>query len=587
MVINTNKAAQQAANNLNDSQDALGKTLSRLSSGNRILNPSDDAAGLAVNSRMAAKIDRLSAARDNVANAASFIQTQDGYMKSIGSAFTRMSELSMLAMDPTKGPDDLELYDAEFQQLKEFVRATTDRTQNGIRLFDGGTWEVAQDSEGNTFSITKPDLNSAEYSVALNSNKWTTSIDLWQTSKDGYITKVDLWKNGAVYQLTDTGNGDPVIPAGSFMANKPTVDNPLIDLPFTGNANNASESDLSINVWGPTLTTDRHGNANSAYLFDGVDDFIEVEPNLTDLEFTNATFAAWIKSDASGHEDSGSNKIGGIIDRGSQWAHLRLIDDKPSFATNTPYQETGSSTAIARNEWHFVVATYDGTDRKIYVDGTLDTTETVGAGKLDWDNSVLIIGKEVSGHFKGTIDDVRVYDKALTPSEISQLYTNGKLDDVADASTEGDLVAVDPTDYPNGNGEDLVATKIAAGSNMDTDPTAVDSGATLSNTSMNLKSQSAAAMAMAQVQTANQQAAKDRARLGATQARFQAVDEQLFESYQNLSQAKSRIIDVDVAKEATAFAQRQILVQSGTRMLGEANNLSKMALRLLKGLNQR
>src|SRR3954464_8581652 len=102
MVINTNTTAQISATNLNQSQTALARSLARLSSGSKIVNPSDDAAGLAVSSRLDAQVQRLGAANSNVGNAISFIQTQDGYLSKIGTALNRMSELSVLAQDATK-----------------------------------------------------------------------------------------------------------------------------------------------------------------------------------------------------------------------------------------------------------------------------------------------------------------------------------------------------------------------------------------------------------------------------------------------------------------------------------------------------
>src|ERR1041385_6645195 len=98
-VINTNTVAEQTANNLAISSANLSKSLARLSSGLKIVNPSDDAAGLAVSSRLDAQIKRLDAALNNVVNAVSFTQTQDGFLKTIDKALRRMSELAMLAQD--------------------------------------------------------------------------------------------------------------------------------------------------------------------------------------------------------------------------------------------------------------------------------------------------------------------------------------------------------------------------------------------------------------------------------------------------------------------------------------------------------
>src|ERR1051325_4820090 len=96
MVINTNIQALSAAAQLQTSQDMLSKSLSRLSSGSKIINPSDDAAGVAVAMRLDSQAKRTDAAKNNVVNAISFTQTQDGFLKKIASALDRMRALTLL-----------------------------------------------------------------------------------------------------------------------------------------------------------------------------------------------------------------------------------------------------------------------------------------------------------------------------------------------------------------------------------------------------------------------------------------------------------------------------------------------------------
>ena len=70
--------------------------------------------------------------------------------------------------------------------------------------------------------------------------------------------------------------------------------------------------------------------------------------------------------------------------------------------------------------------------------------------------------------------------------------------------------------------------------------------------------------------------------MGAIQQRIEFTSQQLMTTQQNLTEAKSRITDVDVAAETTEYAKQQILVQSGTQMLREANRLPQTALELLR-----
>ncbi len=169
MVINTNIAAQAASANLQQSQTMLAKSLARLSSGSKIVDPSDDAAGLAVSSRLDAQVGRLGAAGSNVGNAISFIQTQDGYLTKIGSALNRMSELTVMAQDVTKTDQDRVLYNSEFTTLAAYVGEAAGKNFNGVPLFSTNALSVTTDGDGSTFSMNGIDLGATEYSTALGS----------------------------------------------------------------------------------------------------------------------------------------------------------------------------------------------------------------------------------------------------------------------------------------------------------------------------------------------------------------------------------------------------------------------------------
>jgi flagellin len=166
MVINTNMSAQISADNLQQSQTLLSRSLARLSSGSKIVNPSDDAAGLAVASRLDAQVQRLGAAKSNVSNAVSFTQTQDGYLQKIGKALNRMSELAMMAQDSTKSDADRGLYNAEFTQLSSFINGAATKEFNGVSLFSAANLNVTIDSEGGTFAMGGINLGTTAYTNA-------------------------------------------------------------------------------------------------------------------------------------------------------------------------------------------------------------------------------------------------------------------------------------------------------------------------------------------------------------------------------------------------------------------------------------
>jgi flagellin len=159
MVINTNSVAQTSAGLLDRSSQLLAKSLSRLSSGSKIVSAGDDAAGMATAARFDAQTHRISAVQTNVSNAISFSQTQDGYLNKIGQALQQMSQLTVQAQDATKTDADRALYNNEFQSLAAYISDAATKDFNGVSLFSGNTLNVTTDSEGAKFAMTGISIN--------------------------------------------------------------------------------------------------------------------------------------------------------------------------------------------------------------------------------------------------------------------------------------------------------------------------------------------------------------------------------------------------------------------------------------------
>jgi len=139
VVINTNIAASVAANNLAYSTSMLNDSLAKLSTGSKIVNPSDDAGGLAVSMKLTATANRDGDLQNNVSDATSFLQTQDGALSVAGSILDRMSQLETLYQDPTKNSSDQANYDDEFTQLQSELESLSSESFNGISLFGSST----------------------------------------------------------------------------------------------------------------------------------------------------------------------------------------------------------------------------------------------------------------------------------------------------------------------------------------------------------------------------------------------------------------------------------------------------------------
>jgi len=254
MVINTNVEAMSTMNNLAVTQANLAKSLSRLSSGSKIVTPSDDAAGLAVSNRLEAQVKRIDSAMSNVVNAKSWTQTQDGFMKNISTASRRMSELAMLAQDATKSNGDRDLYNKELQELKNFVLDTSKQDYNGVSMFAGVSLDVTVDSEGTTFSMASIDLGNYVYNRATNSGSdaWKLNTDAHQLSKDGftlkstaYKTSMDLWRDSAG-SWSKTDNSGTKIKAGSIVTEDVTLTDDNAKVYATGTFINSTNDAIAI-----------------------------------------------------------------------------------------------------------------------------------------------------------------------------------------------------------------------------------------------------------------------------------------------------------------------------------------------------
>lgn len=404
MVINTNVQAQQTANNLNVSSNALAKSLSRLSSGSKIIAPSDDAAGLAVSSRLESQLKRLDAAINNVVNAVSFTQTQDGFLKTIDKAFRRMAELAMFSQDSTKSPSDLTLYSQEFGQLQEYISQTVSQTFNSVPLFSSNAIDVTIDSSGTTFSMKGIDLSKEEYALSL----------------------------AVPHSLTNSGISNVARLAGG-----------KIQLTVTKDEFDKMQKDGSVTLSGLTSATPTGGSSS-------------------DVSSLNGTF-----------------------------------DVKNAFQVGSTYV--------------------------VELDGSEGGTTALGV-PTSWTSA-------------GTAGATSYVEGAVLSAP----------------------VAATGTTFTGTNLTGLTA-----------------------KTGLDITSVPRAQAALSRIITSINKLAQDRASLGAVQSRLNFTNEQLTVTKENLSAAISRIADVDVAEEATAYARYQILVQSGTSMLAQANKMPQSALMLLQ-----
>ena len=202
--------------------------------------------------------------------------------------------------------------------------------------------------------------------------------------------------------------------------------------PFNGNANDESGNNNNAIINNTTLTTDRFGNANSAYSFSGSQQYITTPVS---NGFTNSiSLFAWIKTNVYTNHGglicsrNGANIFTGISILPDGTPFMDLMTDSSGVSGFTRVTATGKN--IVDNTWHLITTTYDGLTLKMYVDNLLYNQEFKGATSITLPSNFVIGYDALPGYnryFNGVIDDVCIYNRALSQQEIADLYNGCQL----------------------------------------------------------------------------------------------------------------------------------------------------------------
>jgi gliding motility-associated-like protein len=207
--------------------------------------------------------------------------------------------------------------------------------------------------------------------------------------------------------------------------------------PFSSNelANDYSGNNNNGTIYGATLTTDRFGNCNQAYKFNGISDKIIVLNSPTiDMNHTDFTIACWIKTYAS--DSSGIVLCKNAYGSWSGylfWTNCGNTGYCTTYKHATFYTASGggqdacSDNPICQDTtWHFLAGVYNYTLNKgyFYVDGVLQASVSQASGSLSNNDNLAFGADNVVNinFFTGVIDAVRIYQRALSAAEIVQLY---------------------------------------------------------------------------------------------------------------------------------------------------------------------
>ena len=191
--ISTNTAALRAGSYLAQNNAKLQRSFDRLSSGKKLSSPIEDPGGLAVSMKLSAAINRLAGAQNNVQNATSFLEVQDGMLDTVGRIVDRMSELKGLAsQDPMKSAQDRASYNNEFKDLQVQLYNISQQGFNGVSLF-------ANHTTGDNGDVTGTEIL---FDAEDTTRSMDNTLTIFTSTEGSGGSKVSVYKSSLLSALT-------------------------------------------------------------------------------------------------------------------------------------------------------------------------------------------------------------------------------------------------------------------------------------------------------------------------------------------------------------------------------------------------
>jgi hypothetical protein len=363
-------------------------------------------------------------------NATIFTGTVQAYDAKAPFLFNKLSiqkddKLDFMIKSNSGGSYDWTVVNGTIQQLGENGNSIVLTKPNG-----GEYWTVGS-TQNITWTSTGVDNVKIEY-TASNGMSWATIITSLPAVAGTYSWIVpNTASENCKVRISDASDATVnSVSANVFTISSTTLTDGLVAYyPFNGNANDESGNGNNGTVNGATLTTDRFGVTDKAYSFNGSNNYIDCGKKSI-LDITGAmTISSWIKL----QELPTSTSNYGIFMKNENGSYgLEIYNGKIESALyiNGSYQNQGTSISnLQVGKWHFVLAKYDGNSIVFYLDAIKKDTVNI-SGNIAVTDLALLIGANptpaspyYANCFKGFIDDSRIYNRALTDSEILQLYS--------------------------------------------------------------------------------------------------------------------------------------------------------------------
>ncbi|WP_305792681.1 flagellin [Sedimenticola hydrogenitrophicus] len=608
-VINSNVLSLTAQRNLNKSQSSLNTAIQRLSSGLRINSAKDDAAGLAITDRMTSQIRGLNQAVRNANDGISLAQTAEGALSESSNNLQRIRELAIQSANSTNSASDRAALNSEVNQLLSEIQRTATSTQfNGQNIIDG-SFQASQFQVGaNANQTINVSVAGATTDTLGSYGGAGTAVSTTAFSTSNYIS-INGTQIGA---STDRSAQSPGFTAGSAASKAAAINAASATTGVTATASTSvtgvapiagssiDAGDLSINGISlgaiPAQATGADQGSNVATAINALSSQTGVSAT-----FDAATGALSLASSegrdislvsASGAAATRVLNATGLTATSGGTAATTVADtltfsgaaiDGESFVINGitfDIDENGTTAVNSATSVTIGVATGD-----LGTVGTLasNTLAAFNLAKADSQTSSALLPLTATA-LAGVVSiaDTRAGAAATVGRVITEAGAN-----LAYATTSADNTAAG-AQLTNITGGTLTLNASESFTLTGTGSGLTDAG--FSTLTIGLSKLSAvdvstvagANSAIAVIDGALAQISSNRADLGAVQNRFESTMANLSTASENLSAARSRILDADFAAETANLTRAQILQQAGVAMVSQANALPQSVLSLLQ-----
>lgn len=558
LTVNTNITSLGVQKNLNRASDALGTSMSRLSSGLKINSAKDDAAGLQIANRLTSQIKGLSVAVKNANDGISIAQTAEGAMQESTSILQRMRELALQSANGSNSDDDRTSLQQEFTALTgELTRIANTTTFGGRNILDGSFQNVGFQigaSANETISFGMTDISATGLKGSFSEAK-----------VDGGATDLSAVVTGAVATGASTFRAAPVTFA-------PVAAGETVTLTLNGTDVALDDTDTAASTVAKINAANTASNTGVTAALDGGGDIVmSSAATFTATAATTGGGTAGFAATAtvtSGFDTDISFNINGTAIGATAGQDM----DDVLAAINAETANTGVTATLSQGRLELSSA--DGKAINL-----TNGTGTAGQGalakvglsagtteaKLVADTSISLNGTEVKFKKGDTLDSI--ISSINTAS--TGVTASKNADNTLNLFSDKNITVADGS-----QGTGLAALGLTPGSTA-----AITQETTVSN--LNITSAADSQKSIQALDAAIAQIDSQRAQLGAVQNRFDSTVANLNSISENSTAARSRVQDADFASETAELTKQQTLQQASTAILSQANQLPSSVLKLL------